>query len=55
MVGPHSKIHNSVLDTFKILKNSAIIDHEKEIQNNFVDMEKASNELFVLMDNMLAE
>ena len=55
MEGPHAKVHNNVLDTFAILEKSPMIEHEEEIKNNFIEIEKASDELFSLMDNMLEE
>ena len=55
MQGSHAKVHNRVLDTFSILKDSDMIKHEEEIKNNFTEMEKSSDELFTLMDKMLEE
>ncbi|MFK5937990.1 MAG: methyl-accepting chemotaxis protein [Sulfurimonas sp.] len=52
---PHAIVHNNVLNTFAILKNGEMIKHEEEIKNNFINMEKASDELFILMDDMLEE
>ena len=55
MQKPHSIVHDRVIDTFEILKNNDMIKHEQEIKDNFIKMEKASDELFVLMDSMLEE
>jgi len=51
----HKQVHDSVLGTFELLKNSSINSHEDEIKANFLTMEKASDTLFVLMDQMLEE
>ncbi len=55
IITPHSIVHNSVLNTFSLIENDIVINHENEILENFTNMEKASDELFVLMDNMLLE
>ena len=52
---PHAVVHDSVIDTFNILKDNEIIKHEDEIKSNFITMENASDKLFVLMDKMLDE
>ena len=55
LVTPHATVHNSVLDTFKLIENSSVLNHEEEVKANFSKMETASDELFLLMDNMLQE
>ncbi|WP_345992404.1 methyl-accepting chemotaxis protein [Sulfurimonas sp. HSL-1716] len=56
---PHSTVHKNANGNMKFLEadNPAenILVHKDEIINNFQEMEKASSELFVLMDSMLAE
>jgi len=52
---PHAIVHNSVISSFSLIKNSEIIQHKEEIFNNFKDIELASSELFELMDSMLLE
>ena len=52
---PHKKVHDSVLNSFKQLEDSTILELENEIKNNFIDVESASKELFSLMDEMLNE
>ena len=52
---PHETVHNSVLNTFSLIKESNILKHENKIKQNFKEMETASDELFVLMDSMLQE
>jgi hypothetical protein len=52
---PHAIVHNSVRDTFEILKTKTLTDCDTEIKQNFVAMEAASDELFELMDKMLEE
>jgi len=55
IVTPHADVHNAVLETFALIKDSDTIKHEDEIKNNFAKMEKASDRLFYLMDEMLLE
>ena len=52
---PHKIVHDSVLNTFSLLQNGNMLNHEEQIKTNFITMESASNELFTLMDNMLEE
>jgi len=52
---PHAIVHNSVLNTFEILKTKSLSSCDMEIKNNFVQMELATEELFSLMDKMLEE
>ncbi len=52
---PHKIVHSSVMETFKLLNNSDISQHQEIITANFTTMEKASDRLFELMDTMLEE
>jgi len=52
---PHKIVHDSVLNTFSLLQDGNMLNHEEQIKTNFITMESASNELFTLMDNMLEE
>ena len=52
---PHQKVHEKVLSTFKLLENQDMLQCASSIKTNFVQMEEASDELFVLMDKMLNE
>ncbi len=52
---PHKTVHDKVLETFKLLKNSQLEKHHHEVLNNFIAMEKASDKLFELMDKMLEQ
>jgi len=51
----HKDIHQYVINTFNLLKNSSVIEHEDEIKSNFVKIEKASTEFFKLLDKTLLE
>ena len=56
---PHATVHKNANGNMKFLeaKNPEhnVLDHKDEIMRNFKEMEVASSELFVLMDNMLSE
>jgi len=52
---PHKKVHSSVLDTFKLLKDGELLQHRATIKENFIAMESSSDELFVLLDKILLE
>lgn len=52
---PHTKVHNSILHTFELLEGNDVLNHKDEVKANFIAMEEASRELFILMDNMLTE
>lgn len=51
----HRMVHQSVIDTFAILKEDEAINHADEVKSNFTNMENSSDELFALMDMMLKE
>ena len=52
---PHAIVHNSVISSFALIKNSEAIEHKEEIFKNFKNIEVASTELFELMDKVLLE
>ena len=52
---PHAIVHNSVLDSFKLLKDKDITLVAQEVKENFIKMESTSEELYSLMDSMLEE
>lgn len=55
---PHEIVHARVNQNLGFIKNSDItpcLAHAEEIILNFVEMEKASAELFILMDNLIKE
>jgi len=55
MLLPHKVVHDKVLDTFKILKESDALKNRETIKQNFQEMHIASAELFELMDHLLEE
>lgn len=58
MMTPHTVVHDRVNKNLKYIKdadNKECIAHATEIIANFQEMEKASSELFVLMDNLIKE
>jgi hypothetical protein len=52
---PHKMIHDCVLSSFEIIKNSNLIKHRNKIKENFSNLQIASDKLFNLMDKMLTE
>ena len=52
---PHKRVHEKVINSFKLLEGTLTTEREKEIKENFIAMEEASEELFTLMDMMLDE
>lgn len=55
---PHETVHARVNQNLGFIKNSdstLCLKHAEEIIQNFVEMEKASAELFILMDNLIKE
>ncbi len=56
---PHSTVHKNANSNMKFLESDNpkenVLSHKDEIIKNFKEMEKASSELFVLMDSMLEE
>jgi len=55
LIEPHKIVHDSVLETFKLIQGKEIHLHTDTIKTNFIKMENASDELFELMDMMLEE
>ncbi len=50
---PHKTIHNKVLENMKfIIKDDKRIENEETIVENFKEMEKASHELYALLDEL---
>jgi hypothetical protein len=53
---PHKIVHDNVHSNIAYMKNEdKRIENEDIIANNFKEMEKASDELFLLLDNMTKE
>ena len=56
MVTPHKKVHDMVKSNVDLLKSpSGKVAHQKEIIDNFKEMERASEELFKVLDEMIVE
>jgi hypothetical protein len=55
ILAPHTLVHNSVLNSFKLIKGRDAMLYKDELKANFKTMESASDELFALMDKMLDE
>ena len=55
VLAPHILIHKTVLDTFALIKDDNMLNHEAAIKKNFIQMEESSKELFKLIDKMLLE
>jgi len=55
MLAPHTLVHNKVLESFSLLENSDVLQNQDVIKENFMQMNIASNELFIYMDKMLEE
>ena len=55
MLTPHAIVHNKILDTFALLKDSPSFNNREKIKQNFIEMTEASDELFDYMDKMLEE
>ncbi|MFA7069312.1 MAG: methyl-accepting chemotaxis protein [Sulfurimonas sp.] len=53
----HKKVHDSVLKNYEFIKNGTTLkgDNPDTIYANFVDMESASAELFIKLDEMVRE
>lgn len=53
---PHRIVHESVLESMQYIQGKdEVLAHQDEIYYNFVNMEKASNTLFELLDKMQEE
>jgi len=57
MDAPHALVHDSVFKNLEFVKNDATLkfDNPKIIVQNFTDMEKASDELYIKLDRMIEE
>ncbi|HQS66399.1 MAG TPA: methyl-accepting chemotaxis protein [Sulfuricurvum sp.] len=57
MKDPHALVHQNANKNLSYIEHGQdrMLENGKEIVNNFKEMEKASDRLFVLLDNMLAE
>jgi len=52
---PHSKVHTNILEAIKCVKNGTCISDSNKVIQNFVDAEKASQEVVKILDSMLNE
>lgn len=54
---PHTSVHQNANKNLSYIDHGEeyILDHSNDIIKNFKEMEKASEQLFVLMDNLLTE
>ena len=52
---PHALVHNTVYDSYELIKKDGLMKHQNEIKKNFTKMEEASDKLFIMMDAMLDE
>jgi len=52
---PHKEIHTRIIESFKFIQEGSLLKHEQEIKNNFSQIENSTNELFSLLDAMIAE
>ncbi len=57
MESPHIKVHDSVQKNLPFIKGNSVLkyDHPEKIYHNLADMENASNELFIKLNEMLHE
>jgi len=55
MFTPHKLVHDKILATFALMKESGILENRETIKENFITMQAASFELFKYMDAMLEE
>ncbi|HZF70435.1 methyl-accepting chemotaxis protein [Sulfuricurvum sp.] len=53
---PHSVIHRNIIENMKFIENEdRVTENKDKVIANFIAMEKASEELFVVIDKLLAE
>ena len=52
---PHKKVHNSVNEALECIKNGSCLSDINYVKNLFSEAEKASQELFEILNNMLNE
>jgi len=55
IVAPHKKVHDNVIESMKYLENGSVFENKEYIFDNFKNMEKASDELFALLEDTLHE
>ncbi len=54
---PHQKVHNTLMSTTQYLEDGTTFEgnNPETVVQNFTEMEKATNEMFTLLDNMIQE
>ena len=52
---PHAIVHDNVHKAFKFVQNNTLLKNEHQVKMYIANMEKASDELFDLMDSMIIE
>ena len=52
---PHAAVHEAVANSYALVNKDGLLQHKKDITNNFIRMEAASDKLFDIMDAMLDE
>ena len=54
---PHAEVHKYAIKNIEFVKSKSAMEpeHKEEIVNNFVEMERHSGELFILLDQMVVE
>jgi len=56
IVAPHSIVHTCARENFKFIEDSdTTVENKKAIIENFTTMETASNQLFIIMDELIHE
>lgn len=56
LLKPHSVVHDNIHANMQFIeKGDHVTEHKDEIIANFIEMEKASDELFITIDNLLNE
>ncbi|MDQ7042741.1 MAG: CZB domain-containing protein, partial [Sulfurimonas sp.] len=55
MLHPHQKVHTLVHEIFELQKERGIVAAHEPIKEKFINMHRASDELFTYMDQMLEE
>lgn len=53
IVAPHKKVHENVIESMKYLENNSVFENREHIFENFKNMEKASDDLFGLLEDTL--
>ncbi len=55
ILAPHKQVHDDVKTVIKFLEDGKALENKERLMENFYGMEKASEELFGLMEAMLSE